>query len=399
MSDSPFGGGPLDDLMRNLARLLTTSGPINWEIAKQMATFGATGGQREDNPDPVARVRLEELLRVADLHVSQASGLPTSHGGVLTIKAATRNEWAQRTLTAWQPQLEQLAKAISEASGDQLRQLGEGDQPAVPPSDPMSQLLGNLPQVLGPFMFGLQAGSMVGDLARSAMGEYDFPMPRPPSDEVLLVAHAIDSFAEDWSLPADDVRLWVLLREVTSRTVFTLPHVRERIDEMMAAYGKAFHPDLSGFESQLGNFDPSNMEQLQQTFGDPEVLLGSLQSEEQRALQVPLQSLLSVIAGYVDHMMDNVGQRLIGSYAPLTEALRRRRFDDGQGQRILAKLLGVGLSEADYAKGRAFVSGVIERAGDDGLARLWKSARELPTPAEVDAPGLWLARIDLPSED
>ena len=398
MSDSPFGGGPLDDLMRNLARLLTTSGPINWEIAKQMATFGATGGQREDNPDPVARVRFEELLRVADLQVTEATGLATSHGGVLSVRAVTRNEWAQRTLTAWKPQLEHLAKAVSDASGDQLKELGEGDRPAVPPSDPMSQLLGNLPQVLGPFMFGLQVGSMVGDLARGAMGEYDFPMPRPPSDELLLVAQAIDSFAADWSLPADDVRLWVLLREVTNRTVFGLPHVRERLDEMMTAYGNAFHPDLSGLESQLGNFDPSNMEQLQQTFGDPEVLLGELQSDEQRALQVPLQSLLSVIAGYVDHMMDKVGQRLIGSYAPLTEALRRRRFDDGQGQRILAKLLGVGLSEADYAKGRSFVTGVIERAGDDGLARLWKSAKELPTPAEVDAPGLWLARIDLPSD-
>jgi uncharacterized protein (DUF2342 family) len=42
------------------------------------------------------------------------------------------------------------------------------------------------------------------------------------------------------------------------------------------------------------------------------------------------------------------------------------------------------------------VRGVVERAGDDGLARLWASARELPTPAEMAAPGLWLARIDLP---
>jgi uncharacterized protein (DUF2342 family) len=39
---------------------------------------------------------------------------------------------------------------------------------------------------------------------------------------------------------------------------------------------------------------------------------------------------------------------------------------------------------------------VVERAGEDGLARLWATERELPTPAEVDAPGLWLARIDLP---
>ena len=34
----------------------------------------------------------------------------------------------------------------------------------------------------------------------------------------------------------------------------------------------------------------------------------------------------------------------------------------------------------------------------EGLDRLWQSERNLPTPNEVDAPGLWLARIDLPDE-
>jgi uncharacterized protein (DUF2342 family) len=56
----------------------------------------------------------------------------------------------------------------------------------------------------------------------------------------------------------------------------------------------------------------------------------------------------------------------------------------------------VALDEASYERGQAFVRGIVERAGDEGLARLWHSDRELPTPAELDAPGLWLARIDLP---
>jgi len=29
---------------------------------------------------------------------------------------------------------------------------------------------------------------------------------------------------------------------------------------------------------------------------------------------------------------------------------------------------------------------------------LWEAERMLPTPAELDAPGLWLARIELPEE-
>ena len=384
---TPFGGGPLDDLMKNLARLLTSQGPINWEIARQMATFAATGGQPEPNPDPLARVKLEELLRVADLHASEATGLPTSRHGLLSVRAVSKSEWALRTLDAWRPQLEQLATSVASTSSG-------ADEPSAP--DPMSQLLGNLPQVLGPLLFGMQAGAMVGDLATRAMGQYDFPMPRPQGDELLLVASTIDTFASDWSLAPDDVRLWICLREVTNHAVLGRPHVQARLDELLAAYAAAFEPDPRGLEDRLTGFDPTDMAALQQAFGDPETLLGELQTDEQRRLQVPLQALLAVIAGYVDHIMDTIGRRLIGSYSPITEALRRRRIEDGQGQRILSKLLGVGLDESAYAKGQAFVRGVLERAGEDGLARLWTSAALLPTPAEVDAPGLWLARIDLP---
>src|ERR1700730_16179450 len=112
----PFGGGgPLDDLLRNLARLLTTQGPVNWEVGRQLAQWTATEGSAEDNPDPVTRVRLEELLRVADLHVSEATGLPTTPtGGLLTALAVTRAEWALRTMDAWKPLLERLGTSLAQ---------------------------------------------------------------------------------------------------------------------------------------------------------------------------------------------------------------------------------------------------------------------------------------------
>jgi putative hydrolase len=397
---SPFGGGPLDDLMRNLARLFTSPGPVNWEIARQVATFTSTGGQPEGNPDPVARLHLEELLRVADMHVAQATGLATSTRGSLSVKAMTKSQWALATLDAWRPLLERLAEASAGAGlGGAAFGFGEGGGPGEgedSPPDPMSQLLGNLPQVLGPVLFGVQSGAMVGDLAGRAMGQYEVPMPGPEGDDLLLVPTNIDSFAADWSLGADDVRMWVCLREVANHAVLRLPHVRRRLEDLAGQYVAAFHPDPTILEERMSDFNPTDMASLQAMFGDPETLLGHMQSDDQRRLAVPLQALLSVVAGYVDHVMDSVGRRLIGGYGPLTEALRRRRLEEGQGTRIMGKLLGVGLDEAAYAKGQAFVRGVLERAGDAGLGRLWASARELPTPAEVQAPGLWLARIDLP---
>ncbi|MGH9120931.1 MAG: zinc-dependent metalloprotease, partial [Acidimicrobiales bacterium] len=144
--------------------------------------------------------------------------------------------------------------------------------------------------------------------------------------------------------------------------------------------------------------DITDLEGLQSMLGEPETLLGEDLTEEQRRAKAPLTAIFSALTGYVDHMTDSVGRRLVGSFVPLSEAMRRRRVEDGPGSAAVGRLLGIDLDEATYERGRNFVSGVWERAGDEGLARLWSSPRNLPTPAEVAAPGLWLARIDLPDD-
>ncbi|HLY84644.1 MAG TPA: zinc-dependent metalloprotease, partial [Acidimicrobiales bacterium] len=288
MSQSgPFGGGgPLEDLLRNLARLLTSQGSVNWEIARQLAQWTASEGEAEANPDPLARVRLEELLRVADLHVTEATGLATSAtGGLLKARAVTRSEWALLTLDAWRPLLERLAESLGSAP--------DRETPEDVAGDPMAKLLGNLPQALAPLLFGMQGGSMVGHLGSRAMGQYDLPVPRPASDELLFVPSTIDGFGVDWSLPPDDVRLWVCLHEVTTHAVLSRPHVKARLEELMLAYAGSFQPDAGALEARLGSFDPTNIAALQETFSNPETLLGELETPRQRELMVPLQALLS----------------------------------------------------------------------------------------------------------
>ena len=392
----PFAGGPFGDLMRDLARLFATTGPVNWEIARQMATWAATEGQPEQNVDPVARVRLEELIRVAELHVGEATGLVVALSGVLKVRAVSPSEWALRTLDAWKPRLETLAGRMNLAIAPELPGLEGDEAPAGAGEDPMAKLFSNLPQVLGPFLFGLQSGSMVGQLATRAMGQYDLPIPRPAGDELLMVPATIDSFASEWSLPEDDLRMWICVRETVNHAVLSLGHVRSRLEELIDAYVSAFDPNPSMLEEKLGGIDPTDLSSMQELLGDPETLLGEMENDEQRRIKAQLRSVLSAVTGYVDHVMDSVGRRLIGSYGPLSEALRRRRLEESSGTRILAKLFGVSLDESAYEQGREFVRGVVERAGEEGLARLWTSASALPTPAEVAAPGLWLARIDLP---
>jgi putative hydrolase len=247
-------------------------------------------------------------------------------------------------------------------------------------------------------LIGMQSGFMAGHLARRALGQYDLPIPRTSGDELIVVAATIDHFADDWSLPVDDVRLWVCLNDIAHHAVLGRAHVRDRLQELLGEYAGGFQPDASSLEARLGELDPTDVASMQSVLGDPEAILGAMQTDAQRAVLTQISALVAAIEGYVDDVMDGVGRKLIGSYPSLTEALRRRRVERGDGDKFVERLFGLELTQSLYDRGAAFVGGVRERAGDEGLARLWRSASELPTPAEVDAPGLWLARIDLPTD-
>jgi putative hydrolase len=383
---SPFqGSGPFSDLLRDLARLLSGQGPVNWEVARQLAAWTASEGQAEPNPDPLSRMRTEELLRVADMHVAEATGLATSRRGWLSLRPVTRSEWATTTLGSWREVVLALAAALSPGLEGGLGTAGAG---ASGPG-------GNLPQVVGPLLLGVQVGTMVGYLARRAMGQYDFPMPAPEGDELLAVPSVVDAFAKEWGLSADDVRMYVCLRDVVHHAVLSRPHVGAAFRRHLLAYASAFRVEPGAIEERLAGIDPADPMSFQRSLGDPEAVLADLQNDEQRRLLVPFRAFLAAMAGYTDFVIDEVGQKLVGSYALVAEAYRRWRLEDTPGRRALGKLLGVEVDQAVLDKGHAFVAGVLERAGEEGLGRLWESEATLPTPPELDAPGLWLARIEL----
>jgi putative hydrolase len=385
---NPFEGLPF---LGDLAKMLQSSGPVSWDAAKQFALQVATEGASESNPDPLERIRFEELARVADLRVSDLTGLSTSTTGqVVTVLPVTRGEWARRTIDGWRPLLERLSSSLTAAGT-----AGQGE----PGDDPLTSLLQGFSAAFGPLLFGMQAGAMVGHLATRTLGQYDLPIPRPPSDELLVVGANITALSEEWSLPIEDLRLWICLSELTTHAVLGVPHVRQRLEALLLDYVGGFSVDPAALETRLGDVDPTNPEALQQALGDPAALLGAIQTPAQQAQLPRLEALVAAVVGYVDWVMDSVGTTLIGSYGMITEALRRRRVEAGEGDRFVGHLLGLEVGQAAYGRGEAFVSGVVERAGADALSRLWAHERDLPTPNEIDAPGLWLARIDLPDAD
>ncbi|HEX7443427.1 MAG TPA: zinc-dependent metalloprotease, partial [Acidimicrobiales bacterium] len=208
----------------------------------------------------------------------------------------------------------------------------------------------------------------------------------------------------------EEALLWVCARELASNSVLSRPAVRARFEELLLALAEsqaAAQQDLAGRLLGLTGGDGSgptpgagmDLESLQGMFGDPEALLGDLLTPESRRTSDQLTALAVVVDAYADHIATVVGAKLVGAHTQLAEAWYRRRTERGKGEEAAGALFGLDLEQAQVDRGRAFVAGVIERAGEDGLARLWEPVRNLPTPAEVDAPGLWLERIDLPELD
>jgi putative hydrolase len=388
--DGPEGGNPFGGIpfLGDLAKMLSSQASGGRDAARQFAVQVASGGTSEPNPDPLERLKLEELARVADLQVRALTGLDTSTTGrIVTVVPVTRAEWATRTLDGWRTLLERLSSALSTPVMPDADEAG---------TDPIAALLQSFSSAFAPLLFGMQAGGMVGHLATRSLGQYDLPVPRPASDELVVVSANIAEFGEAWDLPGDDLRLWVCLSELATHAVLGVPHVRRRLDQLLLDFVGAFRVDPTVVETRLQDVDPTDPMALQEALGDPATLLGAIRSPEQRELQPRLEALVAAIVGYVDWVMDTVGANLIGSYGRITEAARRHRVETGEGDRFVEHLLGLELGQAQYDRGAAFVEGIAERAGTEGLARLWADEADLPTPAELDAPGLWLARIDLP---
>ena len=390
---NPFDGMPF---FGDLLKMLGSQGPVQWDGARQLALSIATDGTSEPNVDPLERVRYEQLARVADLHVSQATGLSTSTTGrSLTINPVTRSQYALATLDAYRPLVERLAGSLHPPTeAPEAVELADAE-------DPTEAWLGQIMGLLSPMLLGMTAGSLVGHLATRDFGAFDLPIPRPASDDLLVVAANVEAFASDWSMDGDELRLWVCLHQVAHHAVLGLPHVRARLEQLLADYASSFESDPDALGSKLGELevDPTGgdpMARFQELLGDPEVLLGAVRSARQQELLPQLEALVAVVVGYVDHTMDQLGHGLVGSYGQITEAVRRRRVEASAQDRFVERLLGLELTQDRFDRGSAFVAGVVERAGAEGLARLWSGPEVLPTPNEVDAPGLWLARIDLP---
>ncbi len=383
--NNPFAGLPM---FGDIARALSGQGPLNWDAARQFAQLAATGGAPEANVDPSIRFALTDLAGIAELHVGDLTGCDVSG---YVVSTPTPGVWALQALEAYRPLFTEMATSLRKRKPN-TEELAEIE------SDPMANMMRGLSEMMAPSMLGMSIGSTVGQLAKRAFGDYDLPIPRSHTSQLTLLPGAIDQFADDWSLNRDSVRLWVVSQELTTRALFSVAHIRDGLSALVRAHVAAFEADPEAVAEKLSGLDLGGgdmMQSLQRSLGDPEILLGAVSSPAQQAMQPQLDAALAVVVGYVDYVVDGVAQRLIGGESDrISEAVRRRRIEAAPEDAFVERLLGLQLNRQLVERGRSFIAGVLERAGHVGVNQLLEREGSLPTPAEIDAPGLWLARIE-----
>ena len=286
--------------------MLQSTGPVNWEIARQTAEWVALEGRTEPPVAPADREQFEELAHAAQTLVVGETGLTATFATDALAPSGPKG-WVDLHLVALRPVLEALATTLGEAMQADDDDADDEPMPAIPGLPP------GLAGHGGPGRDGQHDGAARARAARRA-GGLDDRLPRaararalrPPAahrpapvgdapggdaPSLCFVVANIDAFEAAWSLPRDDLRFYVALHETVHAATRSVPWVRGRLVRLAVDYVSSYEIDPSAFEAEFGMIDPQDPEAMQRMTESPERVLGAMQSPRQVAPREELQRL------------------------------------------------------------------------------------------------------------
>ncbi len=416
---------------------------LQWDSARQAAIWTAAGGSVEPNLDPLERIGFQDLLTKVRREVIATLGLPEA-AVPTTINAQTRAGFAAEYLQELRGLFDAVVNGIATPAnpGSTAADSNDNDEPQELAS--ISQLFA----MLGPAMNSPQLGTMVGTLATVALGTADLVGAR--TGQLMVIPANVNAFAAEWSIDTVIARSHVVIVEAVTAGILGVPHVQARIADLVRRYAAATRVNPSALrdsiggmlgglngssaddgasDSPLGNIGgllsgfglgglgglggsggPSGLgnnannansdsadaaSKAMRSLSGDRGLIGVAETPEQAAIRAQIRTLMVPLAGVIEYGVAVIGARMLGDNRQVMEAWRRRRNAPADAIRSLSTLLGLQLTKDDLEAAGGFVGGVLQRVGSEGLTALWESDSNLPTTAEVEAPGLWLARIGL----
>ena len=367
------GGMPdLSALMGQMQAMMQPhEGTVNWNLAHDIARRAVA--QEPDPSVPSAEdSRVADALRLADHWLDSATELPS---GISTTVGWSRAEWVEQTLPVWkklvEPVAEHVVAAMTQAIPEEARQM----------AGPFGALLNQA----GGAMFGTQVGQALAGLAGEVLSASDIGLPLAPVGRAALLPTNITAFAEGLDVPAEDVRLYLALREAAHQRLFAhVPWLNAHLIAAVEDFGRGTTIDISGMEEKLSGIDPMNPAALQ------EALEGGLfepqKTPTQQAALVRLETMLALVEGWVDEVVAQATTDRMPNAGKLQEIIRRRRAAGGPAEDAFAALVGLELRPRRLRDAATLWGSLRSRKGADGRDAVWAHPDLLPSSADLDDP-------------
>ncbi len=235
-----------------------------------------------------------------------------------------------------------------------------------------------------------QFGLLLGFMGQRVLGQYDIALLSAEAEpgQLLFVEENVRATARALDVPLEPFRTWIALHETTHAFEFEAhpwlrPYLAERLEKQLGG--------LSRSASDLGR-DASRV--LGRALrGGQGHWLERLMSPEQRRLFRETQVVMSLLEGFSDHVMDDVGRDLVPGVETISARFHARRASRTPLERAIFRITGLDLKMEQYARGERFVAAVERAAGAEGLRRLWDGPETLPREGELDRPERWVRRV------
>jgi len=364
-----------EGLFEQLFKMLQTSGPVNWKLAREVTRSLAGPAQPID---PAVAEEYRELAHVAEVRISSATQLPSPEPGELN--PTDRATWAAEN--------QQSFRVLVEPLGDKLS--GLTDMGGIPGMGDMGDM-GAMLAPLGPALLGMQAGTMVGFMAHRALGQFDTGIPAMDHDRPYVIVPNLDDFAVDHGIDHRQVRLWGALHEVAFHRIMAVEWVRGRFVELITRFYDEVEIDTTDLLGKLtGMSDPAELQQMLAEGEDPASLIQATANPERLA---DVQAFTAFIEGYADRIVAIAGADLLPNIDRIEESFRRRRTEPDKTEQFLQQFAGLRLDRWRAADATQFCDDVAERWGEDALSRVWEAPENMPKLKELTDPIGWNARV------
>jgi coenzyme F420 biosynthesis associated uncharacterized protein len=241
-----------------------------------------------------------------------------------------------------------------------------------------------------------QLGFLLGFMGSKVLGQYDVALlsAEAKPGRLLFVEENIRQTAAALDVPLDPFRTWIALHETTHAFEFEAhPWLRPYLAERLEAQLRLFSREASGLGRQALRSLGRSIRGEREADG-AEHWMERLMTTEQRRLFRETQAVMSLLEGFSDYIMDEVGRDLVPGVERISARFHERRHARRSPfERAVMRLTGMDIKLEQYRKGEHFVRAIADAGGPAALRRLWDGPETLPLHGEIDDPSAWLARV------